>query len=91
MSTLNMTDFLLARIAEDDKEAHVAWPRPTMTPERLRADCEAKRRTVELLGDVIARFETDTGPGGPWVVQQILAEMAKPYADHPDHDPAWTV
>jgi len=48
-------------------------------PARVLAECEAKRRLVEL-----AVAETDTGRSGV-----LVALLALPYADHPDHDEQW--
>jgi hypothetical protein len=54
-STLTLTDFLLARIAEDEREARMddGSPAPIgmWDPERVLAECEAKRRIVEEHGD----------------------------------------
>ena len=126
--TLTLTDFLLARIAEDEAAArrcaeafpppwdvsdrghsatvkadepnfwtvtelpqspsldgwlgdyldHIAWHDPA----RVLAECEAKRRIVE-----VARYAPD-GPGG-WGFRRILINLALPYADHPDYRDEW--
>jgi len=52
---MTLTDFLLARIAEDEAWAnrtdcgcgdHAAWPQRPDCPDRVLAECEAKRRIV---------------------------------------------
>lgn len=89
----SLTEFLLARIAEDERAARAAGtassgalavallPEPTrlhvMTwaPNRVLAECEAKRRIVTLI----------SSPG-----MQTLRLLALPYEDHPDYQPEWT-
>jgi hypothetical protein len=111
-SVMTLTDFLLARIAEDEAVARGAiaddggsnegfanqydrmvgtYDRPLdwvprigedaarliarfAVPARVLAECEAKRRIVELI--------SSPGP-------QALRLLALPYADHPDYLPEW--
>ena len=107
----DLTDFLLARIAEDEAEARDAikerdsipftrpvspdydlksWPdvgvpAVLVGPERVLAECEAKRRIVE------DRIHLDTvRPGAirahsEWVCR-VLATV---HADHPDYREEW--
>lgn len=81
MTTL--TDFLLARIAED--EADVADPAAALhyAPDRVLAECEAKRRIVERHSgcDEVSYGDTSTCPDA--------RDLALPYADHPDYRPEW--
>ncbi|MFF2621228.1 DUF6221 family protein [Oerskovia jenensis] len=108
---MRLTEFLLARIAEDEaaaREEDADYAATTLLPtydsehqarwntERVLAECEAKRRIVEL------HFENDPGPdaecgacgdiGGyysqVWPCPTIKA-LAAVYADHPDYDEAW--
>jgi hypothetical protein len=63
----------------------VAWPDlgvPSMLigPERVLAECEAKRRIVELHGP---HGQSDELPC------RELAVVAAVYSDHPDYDEAW--
>jgi hypothetical protein len=105
--TTTLTDFLLARIAEDEATirnrsdsapvhyvgcyyynnsispdewsakhcdcAEFADPVP-----RQLAECEAKRRIVDL---------TQHGCGDDY--ERVQRALALPYADHPDYRPAW--
>jgi Family of unknown function (DUF6221) len=79
---MTLTEFLLARIAED--EAAVAHIRKdpgywyALPWDRLLAECEAKRRIVREWG----QFETYNGEG-------LMQVLALPYADHPDYLPDW--
>jgi len=103
--TQTLTDFLLARIGEDDNMARQAghgcgyvhehnagWVeielpdehncRPSyearfirnMSPQRVLAECDAKRQLIERVGN----------PN--WAGFSILA---LPYADHPDYRDEW--
>ena len=90
-----MTEFLLARIAEDWADAMSGWRWKALGAgeyERLQArvlaECETKRRIVALHGEVDpcdahdgATFET--------VDCETLQVLALPYADHPDYDEEW--
>jgi hypothetical protein len=99
---MTLTEFLLARIAEDEETAQAAtvddpywlehiYDNPHIvawSPDRVLDECEAKRRIVEELCYV-------GGPGEPeWVPydldsQSILQLLAAPYANHPDFDEDW--
>ena len=98
---MTLTEFLLARIAEDEAEMAAAiesrYPSGRWTilrnPSRLAAECEAKRRIVE------------EHRGGKWpnppdpcdahdasfvsTPCDTLRYLAAVYADHPDYDEAW--
>ena len=47
-------------------------------PARVLAECEAKRRIVELWQEF-----------AEWPVEMVMYALAAIYADHPDFDPAW--
>lgn len=121
---MTITEFLLARIAEDESVANaahresmrgnagpgfvrsrVAWAAQAkdvrghelierITPARVLAECEAKRRIVDHF--------TSSAPGGDgeaetyWfegfrsAMEFVLWKMAQPYADHPDYREEWT-
>jgi hypothetical protein len=56
-------------------------------PERALAECKAKRRTVELYGQIQERQEWQDQ--GARCMYLILCDLAAVYADHPDYNPAW--
>lgn len=117
MTTL--TDFLLARIAEDEEIARSAALPPwkhegyavanhtlivetddvedaehiaRWDPTRVLAECEAKRRIVELHRSDIGADPCDAHDASLASVDcDTLLALAQVYADHPDFDPAWTV
>jgi hypothetical protein len=87
---MTLTEFLLARIAEDQAWARareredfrhhrmsVRRLRHPEDPVRVMADCVAKRRIVE-------RCDSDHGLG-----RVVLAELAAVYANHPDYRDEW--
>lgn len=61
----------------DANGAHIA----RHDPDRVLAECEAKRRIV---AECAASLADDIGPG-----EFVLLELATIYADHHDFDPAW--
>ncbi len=104
---MTLTEFFAARVTEDEECARLCvdigqdWVAYGIQPvgmsgKRVLAECEAKRRIVEL------HFENDPGPdaecgacgdiGGyysqVWPCPTIKA-LAAVYADHPDYDEAW--
>lgn len=85
---MTLTDFLLARIAEDEANG---WSKSGLraaayAETRAHRECEAKRRIVEMLepddwdGD---RYSMD---GNDWFV---VASLAVVYVDHPDYRDEW--
>lgn len=120
MTTVTLTEFLLARVAEDEAvagETHGEhrWIEPDdihgdswvitegdvefvayMTPDRVLAECEAKRRIVEMhkpyrriIGvgcDVCIGSAPFPFPDHPCPTLRLLA---LPYAGHPDYDEEW--
>lgn len=110
---MTLTEFVLARIAEDEGKAREAiterervhgseytpdtellpWPDlgvPAMLigPERVLAECEAKRTVVALCGSPDPHTPDEAG-NGECNECAVLYTLALPYADHPDYDPAW--
>lgn len=97
---MTITEFLLARIAEDEAEAAKAgsftpWDRPferddyghlLVQPGRVLAECDAKRRIVEVAEGW--RWERD-GMGPDPKSDEVLRLLAQPYADHPDYREEW--
>lgn len=83
---MTLTEFLLARIAEDEA-APLEWQRVggeagSLAARRLLAECEAKRRQIAHL----IRFME--GDYAPWNEEQLQI-MATVYADHPDYRDEW--
>src|SRR6476469_10824346 len=110
---MTLTEFLLARIADDEGGAHDAMsgevmgghPVPTFDlelsqelvtgftgfleihPGRVLAECEAKRRIVEMCTPF--GWTEDGEPIGSSYVDawwEALQNLALPYAKHPDYD-----
>jgi hypothetical protein len=66
-------------IHEEVQRLHVAkW-----NPARVLAECEAKRRIVELLDDNLQE------PGYYQAVDYAMGYLAAAYADHPAFHPDW--
>jgi len=122
-----LTEFLMARIAEDEAQArdaiaernrifHNDPPGPDLTlesypdagvpfvavgPERVLAECAAKRCIVELhqpepwkLDPTRLMCDGCSGVDDPYIDQipfpcANLKYLAEVYADHPDYDEAW--
>jgi len=80
-----LTEFLLARIAEDEVEAEDnepywgGWSRAHEA--RVLAECEAKRRIIET-ASMIDMIENEWGAS-------ILRTLAAVYSDHPDYRQEW--
>jgi hypothetical protein len=56
-------------------------------PARVLAECEAKRRIVEELGDYDDGYVWASGEASR--AETALQALALPYADHPDYDESW--
>jgi hypothetical protein len=75
---VNLTEFLLARIAEDAARAE------DLESRRSLADCEAKRRIVRMhQPPTICGWDCRDGRC------PTLRALALPYADHPDYREEW--
>lgn len=112
---MTLTEFLLARITEDQRHAEalaVTMNTDTFTtpaalanvgaivnPARVLAECEAKRRIVRR-SKAAEGAMADPGripDDGSYFIRMsnrdawrlALADLALPYADHPDYDEAW--
>ena len=106
---MTITEFLLARIADDEDEMQglphfgcvegdsdpVGMIHSARCPNRVLAECAAKRRIIEGYIEFDAAY-----PDSPvWhgcgddcefkAIEWVLAHLASVYADHPDFDPAW--
>jgi hypothetical protein len=96
---VTLTEFLLARIAEDEagyraEAAGMEWLTVNgrdLWPQLL-AECEAKRRIVvemgRLAGDVRPTSNLDED-GWILLCWETLETLAAVYADHPDCDEKW--
>lgn len=93
--TMTLTDFLLARIAEDEIVGHHLaqyGPRRAKRSTRMLAECEAKRRIVET---ATASREAGVYTAVPMVVGMAngldvaISILATAYADHPDYRAEW--
>jgi hypothetical protein len=127
MTTVTLTEFLLARIAEDEAAArglnadlarefgtcetqlystldsvgtgYSEMPALSIDSTRVLAECEAKRRIVEMgrfsdSPESAVDYWLDEGRGltpspGLGAMIDVLRLLALPYADHPDYDEAW--
>jgi hypothetical protein len=86
---MTLTEFLLARIANDERDARQriqmgegrisAYKVPP--PARIHAECEAKRRIVGL--------HPCDNCGAAFDPCETLRLLALPYADHPDYREEW--
>jgi len=102
MSTQTITEFLEARIAEDEDHIRLLAEtdrRPVLSlsatvnhPQRLLAECAAKRAIIE-------DWEDPSGPG-VWegydagsaiATDQAVRALAAVYADHEDYDSGWAL
>lgn len=96
---MSLAEFLLARIAEDEAAARDpqwlaleygvdSFGRDAFRT-RVLAECEAKRRIVELQA---ANDDDRHLPGFYYkaqMIERILRALALPYADHPDYRQEW--
>lgn len=94
----DLTEFLLARIAEDEEAARSCedWPecdpvygcQAHLLPSRALAECEAKRHILEIAVPTVG-VSNDFARGwdvGTSFAVRLLAEV---YADHPDYREEW--
>jgi hypothetical protein len=94
-----LTDFLLARIAEDERDADDMWaedypsdPEPGTWWKWVRAECEAKRRIVEDFEILHRDYQVTHDPtteARRFQARIAVARLATIYADHPDFDESW--
>lgn len=107
-----LLEFLLARIAEDkawiagdggswleecQECGFGGQPESPYSRARLLAECEMKRRFVEVAARAWARSQEDDPlpEGREWLLgqreglRQALALLTLPYVDHPDCRPEW--
>jgi hypothetical protein len=103
--TMTLTEFLLARIAEDAAEAsfwYRVWDRVREEEEslvnRVLAECEAKRQIVEewpdndgcdLAGSAYGDHAMLEAAGEKAMHARVLRHLAAIYADHHDYREEW--
>lgn len=92
-----LADFLLARIAEDEARAEYvhdygSWSSTDhYTPARVLAECEAKRRIVDLHAPIEGAVWPTCSCCGMYGEADVdwpcatLRALALPYADHDDY------
>lgn len=117
----DLTDFLLARIAEDEEVARAAGPAPWIharneesvldfqahrvtpvrtehannvhvhlwAPTRVLAECETKRRIVELATEHERLRLDQRHEGSATALHDVLQLLAQPYASHSDYSEDW--
>jgi uncharacterized membrane protein YhhN len=81
---MTLTEFLLARIAEDEALCRNTMGVPEWWPARVLAECGAKRR-------ILAHATRPEHQSWESPMVSILAAMVLPYVDHPDCREAWAV
>lgn len=95
---MTLTEFLLARIAEDEAYAHEpsGWneydPGDPINPARILAECEAKRQIIarHIAAGRVFRAAPGEGNGaGMYVMIKVCQMLTLPYADHPDFEEEW--
>lgn len=93
MIGVTLTEFLLARIAEDEQTARPGFeagqqygtPWHWRSPARVLAECEAKRQMLKYCG-VVDDFQDEYAVG---LRDEILSALAKPYTGHSDYQEEW--
>lgn len=79
---MNISEFLLARIAEDEAQAQYtrrygsSGPLELFSPVRTLAECKAKRA---IIASCLANG----------ISSQVLPILAAIYAEHPDYNQEW--
>ena len=101
---MNITEFLEARIAEDEAEAGSGWStlgdtrwerdnygRTTLTPSAILAECAAKRAIIAMYeqGDEAKGWDPEAYIAS--TVFDVMHALAAVYKDHPDYQEAWAV
>jgi Family of unknown function (DUF6221) len=97
---MTLTEFLTARLDEDEAAAQAAYDRPSgyrvvgtretedhfarWKPLRVLAEVDAKRRIVQV-AQVIHGVKDGAGISLQRESMQLLSALALPYADHPDY------
>lgn len=95
---MTITEFLLARIEEDEQRATSGWSslretrwetdnygRDHLTPAAVLAECKVKR---DLLRAFAPHANDDLDP---WVGRDVIAALATVYNDHEDYRQEWAL
>lgn len=88
---LSITEFLLARIAEDEAAAQ---PFPGAADQRALRECAAKRAIIGLADDVETIDDALMIETASWkweTSDKILRALAAVYSDHPDYQSVWSM
>lgn len=95
---ITLTDFLLARIAEDEGRWQMLGTTDALkaTAAFLLAECEAKRGAIEAAWRDHVQIEGEWGMcqtreqmDAKDDVPDVIAHLALPYADHPEYRQEW--
>ena len=99
---MTITEFLEARIEEDEMRAGSGWARLEdsrwtvdnygrnfLTPSAVLAECAAKRATLDASASYSPELEH--GDNGEWAFDVACRNLAAVYADHPDYQQEWSV
>jgi hypothetical protein len=89
--TITLTDFLLARIEEDEAAVELAIEgegAPTGWLQPLRESLTAQRRIVEEACSYSPELEH--GDNGEWAFDAVLKIIATTHAHHPDFRSEWS-
>ena len=78
---MNVNDFILARVAEDEDVARSAWPARA----RLLRECEGYRAILEGCVDTCTLDGCDND-----MARSVIAALARIWLNHPDYDPKWS-
>jgi len=107
MSTQTITEFLEARIAEDEARASSGWARlgdsrwetteygqDFLTPSAVLAECAAKRAIVEKAKRADVAFGQAINPASSaasFALTEVLHYLASVYKDHADYQEDWAL
>lgn len=101
MSTQTITEFLEARIAEDEFDANreLLWGTTqtlTRMNARVLAECAAKRAIIAMAPDdegyvKVGDWESCSDSCPPIIADAAIRALAAVYKDHPDYDPEWAL
>jgi len=83
---MTLTEFLTARVTEDEAAAHAA----RQDPARVLAECAAKRQILNRYLDACAADQSSGTFATVWGERrEALATLAAVYADRADYDESW--
>lgn len=95
MSKLTITDFLEARIAEDEMAAYDLMGE--REGDRVLAECAAKRAIIAM-HDTYSHAAQDAvgiafvgARGGQQVTAEVIRALAAVYSSHEDYDSGWAL